>query len=128
MRIVKNYRDNFAYDIARDVIRRGELKDVDVINQSIEMILSTNYGDRLFNPNFGSILANYMFENLNEQTGERLLDDIIREILKWEDRIQIIDRDVSLILEPEENSLILKIPYIIKRNQLKSTFEKKIIF
>jgi phage baseplate assembly protein W len=126
-KIQKNYRDKFAYDISKQALRKGEIWDFDVINQSIELILTTYYGERLFNPYFGSPLANLLGEPMSEQKAESLLVDIINDIKKWEDRITIIENRCQLILDYDNNSIELKLPYYVNKNNIRSIFEKKII-
>ncbi|MFW6377725.1 MAG: GPW/gp25 family protein [bacterium] len=120
-------RDHFAYDLSKNIETRGEIWDTDVINQSIEMIIATYFGERIFNPNFGSKLLEYLFGNIDKNNGEQLLDSIIESIKTFEDRVSILEADARLILDHDNNSVILKIPYIILKQNLKSTFEKKII-
>jgi phage baseplate assembly protein W len=125
---VKQHSTHWAYDISKDIISKGEIYDVNVINQSIESILSTLPGERLFNPNFGSTLGTYLFEHINEDSGEKILDDIISEIQRFEDRIIIVSQMASIKLYNDESAIILTIPYIIKVRNIASKFEKKINF
>lgn len=122
-------KDNhFAYDISKNVISKGEIFDEDVINQSIELILATILGERIFNPSFGSELPLQIFENFTNSTAESLIDRIVDAIEIWEDRIQIIHDSVEFKLSRNENSLVIGIPYYIKKQKIVSFFNKKIIF
>ena len=118
--------DNWAYDISKNVISQGEIKDLDVINQSIELILTTLLGERFFNVSFGSDLQLKIFDNINKNSGEQIIDDVIEAIKRWEDRIIILEDDVKLIISSDSNYMILIIPYIIRRLNIKSRFQKKI--
>lgn len=128
--MIKNkiLKTNFAYDLSKNILSKGEIWDDDVIKQSIEMILGTYFGERLFNPNFGSELSFYLFENLTENNGERLLNSIINSIKTWEDRIEILENQCKLILYPNQNSISLTLIYKIKKNNTISKIEKRIIF
>ena len=121
------YVDSFAYDISKNVITMGEVYDDDVISQSIEIILTTNYGERVFLPNFGSVLPTMIFENITVQNGEEVLDAIISDIEQWEDRISIIAEQASIQILNDTNTILLTIPYIINRTGITSSFERKII-
>jgi phage baseplate assembly protein W len=121
------YRSKFAYDLSKNPMSKGEIWDVDVINQSIELIIATYFGERLFNPFFGSPLGNTLFETMNEAKGESLLTDLINAIKKWEDRITILDSKCRIILDYDNNSIGLQIFYTINKNNIRSVFEKKII-
>lgn len=125
---VKLYSDNWAYDISSNVINKGEIVDEEVISQSIELILATGYGERLFNPTFGSPLYSILFDHLDEFTAEKLIDDCISAINKWEDRIMVISTETKVEILDNENSIILTIPYIIKQTNKASIFEKQINF
>lgn len=123
---IRNISDNWAYDIAKNPIDVGQIKDVDVINQSIEMILGTTPGERIFNPSFGFGLQYKIFNNMTNEEGEQILDQVYRAITRWEDRITVDERNMRLIANPNQNSIILIIPYTINRNQISSVFKKKI--
>jgi len=120
--------DTFASDISKDALTKVEIYDIGVINQSIESIISTNFGERLFKPNFGSLLPRAIFDTLDRGSAEELLESIIESIKTFEDRVSIIERDASVELKLSENSMILKIPYYINKTNIKSVFDKKIIF
>lgn len=120
------YANNWAYDLDKDMLTNGEVKDIDVINQSIEMILTTLRGERLFNPTFGSDFKLRIFDSMDEEFLERLIDDTVGAIQRWETRITIIEDKVKLIINPDNNSAFISIPYIINERNLKAEFNKKI--
>lgn len=122
------YTRSYAYDIAKDVISTGEVYDTDAIDQSIENIIATLFGERLFFPEFGSGLSFALFDNINEQNGELLLDSVIQAITTWEKRIVIDSNNCKLNIDSNNNALTLSIPYYIKRNSIKNTFERRIRF
>lgn len=123
---IQKYADDWAYDLHIDSLSRGEITNVDVINQSIEMILTTLKGERLFNPAFGSDFQLRIFESIDEYFLERLIDDTVQAIKRWETRITILEDDVRLAIKPDNNSANLTIPYIINGRNIKGTFEKEI--
>jgi len=122
----KQYSENWAIDLHKNVNRMGEIRNGDVISQSIEMILATSPGERLFNPNFGSPLWSYLFENLDKNTALELMRECCKAIKRWEDRIYVIEDQASIIIYTDENAIRLSIPYIIRRSGLKAVWEKKI--
>jgi phage baseplate assembly protein W len=119
--------DIFAYDMAKNSQTDGELLNEDAINVSIENILMTNRGERVFLPDFGSILPLVIFETINQTNGELILDDMIESIKKWETRITILEDKVKLDVRINENALLISIPYKIDRNGLVGTFNRKIL-
>jgi phage baseplate assembly protein W len=124
---IKQFTDRWAYDIAQDIYHKGEVHDEDVINQSIELILSTSYGERFFNPSFGSSLPYRLFDTMSVDFGEKILDDIVVAINRWEDRITIVEDQMRMVINPDQNSFNILIPYIVKKNGKVSYFKKKII-
>jgi len=124
---IRNISERWAYDIDKNPIDQGEIWDVDVINQSIEMILGTIPGERLFNPSFGYGLQYKIFNLFSPEEAESILDDIVLAIKKWEDRISIVESQMRVIANVDAHSVILVIPYIIKRTKIKSVFKKKLV-
>ena len=124
---IKEYSDTWASDIDKNVLTNGEIYDKDVINQSITNIISTSTGERIFNLSFGSGLSRYLFENITESTGEKILDVVIDAIEKWEDRITVLESDCRLQVDADSNTITINIPYIIKQTNVKNVFKKKII-
>lgn len=119
--------EKWAYDLHKNALTKGEVFNEDVINVSLENILSTITGERIFLVNFGTILPLVTFEQLNLESAQDLLNIILRAIRRFEKRITVVTDQVKMDLLPEENALTLIIPYIINRNGLISSFSKKVI-
>jgi phage baseplate assembly protein W len=126
MAVAKEYSDDFARDIAKNITRDGNVINEDAISQSIEMIIATTPGERLFKPEFGTLTWATLFEDFTVAGGERLIDDIVAAIRKYEDRVEVLESDITLQMNQNENSMLLSIPYIIKRTGKVSRFDKKI--
>ncbi len=121
-------RDRYAYDLSKNIVSTGEIWDDKVINQSIEMIISTMYGERVFNPMFGSPLNSFLFEGVSRKTAEAALNGIVTAVKRWEKRISIIEDGLKMVVSKDGHSIVLKIPYIINKSQIVSMFDKKIMF
>jgi len=122
---IKQYADDWADDLHIDNFSKGDIVNVDVINQSIETILTTLRGERLFNPSFGSDFTLRIFDTISESMLEQLIDDTIGSIKQWEPRITIIESAVSLVVRPDSNAVFISIPYVINGRNIKATFEKQ---
>ena len=120
----KQYSTGWAYDLAKDVISTGEVYDNDAIEQSIENIIATMFGERLFLPNYGCALAYALFENVNSRNAELLLDNVIDTIKLWENRIVIQSKECRLTIDGSTNSLSFSLPYAIKETSIESVFER----
>jgi len=123
---IKKYSDDWAFDFSVQTQTVGEIKNEDVINQSIEMILSTLPGERLFNPTFGSDFQLRIFDTMDNEFLERLIDDTVGAIQRWETRIEIIEGEIQLTINPDGNSALIYIPYIMLERQMKAAFQRKI--
>ena len=119
--------DRWAYDISKNVISKGEIYSVDVINQSIENILMTYVGERIFNLKFGSNLMLRVFEIASARMGDDLLNDTAKAIQRWDSRIQVIESDMKLTIDVDTHTALIEIPYRVKSTGLTSIFKKKII-
>lgn len=124
----KYFDKNYALDISKKTITEMDVIDKAAINQSIESILMTDKGERVFEPTFGSFLSNIVFEKLNQNSAETLLDEIIKLILRYEKRINIITNLCRMSISSSNHSLDLKIVYVINSDQSPGQFNKKIIF
>jgi len=119
--------DSWAYDLDKQPLTKGEAFDEHAINLSIENILSTLRGERLFNENFGSILPLVLFEQLDYNSAYDLLNSLLSSIRRFEKRITVIKEQVELNILNDNNSFTLVIPYIINRTGLVSRFNKKVV-
>jgi phage baseplate assembly protein W len=124
----KLYTDSFAYDLSKNALTKGDVYDFDVINQSIENILSTYFGERLFNPYFGSTLGKQLFQAMDSKllNGDAILKTLIDEILIWEDRVVFIDSMSRVTASPDNNSIVLELTYALKKTGIRNTFKRKI--
>ena len=122
----KEYSDAFAQDFSKNIISDGEIFDENVISQSIEMIVATMFGERLFNPEFGSILSIKLFEDFSVVTGEEIINGVAAAIKKYENRVKVLESNIQLDMNQDEHYIILSIPYYILRSGKTSFFKKKI--
>ena len=124
---IRNISSRWAYDIDKNPIDQGEIWDVDCINQSIELIIGTYPGERLFEPQFGLGLQYRIFNIASPEEAEALLEVVANALKVWEDRITVLESDMRVIANVDQHSVILIIPYQVKRNKIKSVFKKKLV-
>lgn len=74
------------------------------INSSIENILGTIKGERVFNPEFGSKVGNLLFDPINENTAERIFLELTNAIELWEPRIRV-DMEESYVIPLEDENM-----------------------
>jgi hypothetical protein len=124
--VSKNIADAWAYDLDKNASYHGEITDIDVIDQSIELILATTFGERLFNLSFGSSLSTRLFDSLTPTMADNLLNEVAQAIKTWEDRVIVLEDEMRVIKQTDQNTIILVIPYIVKKTKIVSIFKKKV--
>jgi uncharacterized protein len=63
------------------------VRNVEDINQSLNILLSTSLGERVMQPKYGCNLSDYLFESLNSSVIGMIKERVERSILFYEPRI-----------------------------------------
>ena len=96
------------HPVTNDVLT---IRDEDAIKRSVRNIIFTIVGEKPFEPEFGSVINESLFE-LNTSLNEiRVSDEIKQSLLNIEPRIDDIKVDVSIY--PESNELNCTVQYDI---------------
>ena len=119
---------NYALDLHKKSLTVVECHDKEAIKQSIESIIMTQKGERIYNPNFGSFLNVELFKQLTPNNAESVLDRLIALIKKWEKRITILEDKCSMRIDNDNSTLYLNIIYVINAIGIIDVFGKKISF
>lgn len=80
------------------------------IRQSVELILLTQKGERVMQPEFGCGLKNYVYETMDYGSLVRIEKEVREALERWEPRIM----DVEVKVEPEQgrtNGIRIAISY-----------------
>lgn len=65
------------------------------INQSLEIILSTSFGERVLQPLYGCSLRDYQFNAMNDSMIGYIRDLVDNALLYHEPRIEVLNIDIS---------------------------------
>ena len=86
--------------------------DGDEIRESLEILLSTLLGERLYHPGFGCDLKRFMFEEVNSVMVAEMQKMIAAAIYAYEPRVEVL---AITITEADENAetLLINIDYKI---------------
>jgi hypothetical protein len=84
----------------------------DSIEQSIENILRTRRRERVMLPEFGSGLADRVFEPNAPATWYALEEDVRTALTDWEPRIDL--REVRVTEGEAENLLLIHVDYVVR--------------
>lgn len=99
---------------------------IDAINNSIENILGTSFGERLFLPQFGSKIKALLFENINDDTAQRIFDALTDAISKWEPRIRVSFDESYIVPEPDSNLYKIYLVYTLTGTDITGQFQVNI--
>ena len=96
------------HPVTNDVVT---VRNEDAIKRSVRNIIFTILGEKPFEPNFGSVINDTLFDlstNLNEI---RISDEIKQSLLNYEPRIDNIEATVSIY--PDSNEVNCTVQYDI---------------
>ena len=96
------------HPVTNDVLT---IRNEDAIKRSVRNIIFTILGEKPFEPNFGSVINNSLFDlstNLNEV---RISDEIEQSLLNYEPRIDNIE--VTTSIYPDSNEVNCTVQYDI---------------
>ncbi len=96
------------HPVTNDVVT---IRDEDAIKRSVKNIVFTILGEKPFEPEFGSVINNSLFE-LNTSLNEmRISDEIKQSLINYEPRIQSVK--VTTSIYPDSNELNCTVQYDI---------------
>ena len=96
------------HPVTNDVVT---IRDEDAINRSVKNIIFTILGEKPFEPNFGSVINDSLFELDTSLNQVRISDEIIQSLNSYEPRIDNID--VTVEIYPDSNELNCTVQYDI---------------
>jgi len=96
------------HPVTNDVVT---IRNEDAIKRSVKNIIFTILGEKPFEPEFGSVINNSLFE-LNTSLNEmRISDEIKQSLINYEPRIQSVK--VTTSIYPDSNELNCTVQYDI---------------
>ena len=96
------------HPVTNDVVA---IRNEDAIKRSVRNIIFTILGEKPFQPNFGSVINESLFD-LNTNLGEMQVSDEIRSsLLIYEPRISNVD--VNVTISPDTNEMNCTVQYDI---------------
>jgi phage baseplate assembly protein W len=85
------------------------------VRQAIRIILSTNHGERVMRPDFGSNLKALVFEPMNTTTFSLVQHYVERSLVEWEPRIDVLGVSVGSSDEDQPRGMLrIEIAYRIR--------------
>jgi phage baseplate assembly protein W len=110
----------FNYQNTNELLKSKVIKDsvnsldYDAIKNSIVSLFTTIPGQKVLNPFFGLNLARYLFEPVNEDVANTILQDVSRGIATYEPRIRVRNINVGFSIDRQEYviNLTISVPSI----------------
>ncbi len=124
------YRRDIPWDFSLD--EKGDLKmkeDIDAVNQSIYAILMSNFGDKNFEPLFGSDMESVLFEHSYPENVLKfeIESRIKNSIQTIEPQLSIISIDINLN-QINNYKVIVTIGYLLDDGLSQGVFNEMLSF
>jgi phage baseplate assembly protein W len=87
-------------------------RDDEAVKQSVLNILSTNRGERPFDPDFGANIRNQLFENFDPIVKQLIEDDVRTALRNYEPRVRVLN--VRVGAKPDQNSIDISVEFEIQ--------------
>ncbi len=103
---------------------RNETKMVDGfddINQSLQILFTTELGERVMQPNYGTAMKSMIFESINEHFKSYMRMVLARSIKLYEARIRPLSMDF-ISDDVLEGRYLMKLEYIVLSTQQRHNF------
>lgn len=98
------------------------LEEIQAIDQSIGLIVSTAKGELFGDPDFGCNLYTYLYKYDGPALYQMIRRDIATNLNKQETRIFVREEDIEIDSLPNEKTLEIKIKYNIRYTQYISQY------
>ena len=89
---------------------------IDAIKNNIKLLLKTEQGERVFQPNLGMNLKRFVFEQINENTSIEIENNIVDVFETWLPFVELNNIEINTDAENQEhNKIKINITFSIKR-------------
>ena len=86
------------------------------VKNNIRLLLKTEKGERLFQPNLGLALRRFLFQQINEDTNILIENEIVDTFEKWLPFVEIQELDVNTQpINSDRNQIKIKVTFNIRR-------------
>lgn len=92
------------------------LTDLDAVKQAVKNLVLTNFGEKLFRPDFGGNVTSYLFEPVGYTTAISIQEEIRSVLQNFEPRVADIEVQVDNNLD--QNAYRVTIGFSIKNTAL----------
>ena len=100
--------------------------DVEQVKSNLSYLITSSVGERLYKPNFGINLMQYIFQPMDEQTYNDIRNEIIGTCSKYLKEIQI--QKIETTVNESQLFVGLKISYVISDGVFKQQDQLSLLF
>ena len=112
-----------GYSTVGNTGTKVQLVDADLVKQDLINHFNIRRGEKLMNPDFGTIVWDSLFEPFTEQLKDQIIDDVTR-IASYDPRLKID----SVLVDQFDNGLILELRLLYSNTNetenLRRTFDR----
>jgi phage baseplate assembly protein W len=109
------YGRGLSFPLRRDATGLSASSGARKVEESIRLILGTQYGERLMRPTFGSNLRTLAFAPNNSSTANLARYYVAEGLARWEPRIEVLD--VAVENSATQPVLLISIAYRLRATQ-----------
>ncbi len=92
---------------------------IDAVKADLINLLSTNVGERVFQPELGTNLRNFLFEQNDDELQGMIQDDLVEKINFWMPFVRIVSVDIKTGDESrgeDPNRVVIDVRFILNSN------------
>lgn len=98
----------------------------DETKSNLTHLLTTTKGERLYRPDFGTNIMQYLFEPIDEKTYNDIRTEIIGAITKYMKEIEV--KNIEINVDESQNFIGIKIAYSISDGFFKESDNIELLF
>ena len=87
---------------------------IESVKNNIRLLLQTQKGERIFQPNLGMNIRRFLFEQITEDTQVQIENDIVDTFATWLPFVELREIDIDTSNQ-DKNQINIKIVFNIKR-------------
>jgi phage baseplate assembly protein W len=89
------------------------------IHESLWVLFSTNIGERIMLPQYGTVLWQKVFAVLSTTLMNQIKTIVTQEITNWEPRVTVLSVDVVRD-DAQQGVILIKVGYLIRKTNVRS--------
>ncbi len=97
----------------QDPLNDVRLIDIETIYQSIDNIINTEKGERMFLPEFGTNLLDHIFNPMTREHESRILYEVVASVKRWEPRVSVLRNKSYVKSSPDAHEIVLFVVFEI---------------